>query len=91
VGLRERHETVRRSTEEYVRGNVHTNSIESVWSILKRGLYGVYHHVSFKHLNLYLSEFAFRLNEGSVERHTMDRIHAGRWAGEAVGVCGLIS
>ncbi len=76
IGLRSRHETVAHSLEEYVRGNVHTNSIESVWAVLKRGLHGVYHHVSIKHLNRYLSEFTFRLNEGNVERHTMDRIES---------------
>ncbi len=69
-----KHETVNHSAEEFVRGDVHTNGIESVWAVLKRGLKGVYHHVSPKHLPRYVDEFAFRLNQGSCERHTMDRI-----------------
>jgi hypothetical protein len=53
---------------------VSTNSIESVWAVLKRGLHGVYHHASPKHLDRYVQEFTFRLNDGNVKRHTMDRL-----------------
>ncbi len=67
-------ETVNHSAGEYVRGNVTTNGIESVWAVMKRGLHGVYHHASPKHLNRYVNEFAFRLNEGNVKRHTLDRL-----------------
>ena len=56
---------------EYVRDGVTTNGIESVWAVLKRGLLGVYHHASPKHLHRYVDEFTFRLNEGNVKRHTM--------------------
>jgi transposase-like protein len=59
---------------EYVRGDAHTNGIESVWAVLKRGLHGVYHHASPKHLNRYVQEFTFRLNQGNVSRSTMDRL-----------------
>jgi transposase len=52
----------------------HTNSIESVWAVLKRGFYGTYHSFSRKHLNRYVSEFTFRLNEGNCRAHTLDRI-----------------
>ena len=45
---------------EYVRGDVHTQNIENYWSIFKRGLYGVFHHVSDLRLPMYLSEFDFR-------------------------------
>ena len=55
-----RHETVRHSRGEYVRGQVHTQSIESFWALLKRGLLGTFHHVSRRYLPLYLSEFTFR-------------------------------
>lgn len=48
--------------DEYVRGNVHTNTAENFFSILKRGINGVYHHVSEAHLPRYLSEFDFRYN-----------------------------
>lgn len=54
---------VRHSTGEYVRGDVHTNTIEGYFSILKRGITGTYHHVSQKHLKRYLAEFDFRYNE----------------------------
>jgi len=51
-----------------------TNSIESVWAVLKRGIYGVYHQVSAKHLARYVDEFAFRLNQGNVGRHSLERL-----------------
>lgn len=57
------HETVNHSIGEYVRGNVHTNTIEGYFSILKRGIVGTYHHVSPQHLKRYLAEFDMRYNE----------------------------
>jgi transposase-like protein len=54
------HSTVRHSTGEYVRGDVHTNTIEGAFSIFKRGMKGVYQHCAEKHLHRYLSEFDFR-------------------------------
>jgi len=57
-----RHETVNHSIGEYVRGDAHTNTIEGYFSILKRGITGVYHHVSPQHLKRYLAEFDFRYN-----------------------------
>ena len=68
-----RHHTVNHTKNEYVRGNVHTSSIESVWAVMKRG---VYHQVSKKHLSRYLNEFTFRLNQGACANHTLDRIDA---------------
>tara|TARA_R100000935_G_scaffold13736_5_gene27653 strand:- start:80730 stop:81665 length:936 start_codon:yes stop_codon:yes gene_type:complete len=56
------HDTVVHSAKEYVVGNTHTNTIENFWSVLKRGLYGVYHHVSDKHFERYLDEYANRFN-----------------------------
>ncbi len=64
-GLYYKHDSVKHSQKEYVRGQVHTNSIESVWAILKRTITGVHHHVSNKHLKRYLNEICFRLNEGT--------------------------
>ena len=57
-----RHETVNHSIKEYVRGEVHTNSVEGVWSLLKRSIIGSYHKVSVKHLNAYLDELEWRYN-----------------------------
>jgi transposase len=51
------HESVNHSAHEYVRGNAHTNTIESFWALLKRGINGTYIHVSKKHLQKYLWEF----------------------------------
>jgi transposase-like protein len=58
------HETVNH-LDEYVRGDVHTNTAENFFSILKRGINGVYHHVSEEHLPRYLDEFSFRYNHRS--------------------------
>lgn len=68
------HETVNHSKEEYRRGNVTTNGVESVFALLKRGLHGVYHKASKKHLGRYVDEFTFRLNEGNVRRHSLERL-----------------
>jgi transposase-like protein len=71
------HETVNHSFGEYVRDDGTTiNGVESVWAVLKRGIYGTFHHVSEKHLGRYVSEFAFRLNEGNVARHTLRRLES---------------
>jgi hypothetical protein len=56
------HRTVNHSANEYVRGDAHTNTVEGYFSLLKRGIYGVYHHVSQEHLKRYLCEFDFRYN-----------------------------
>ena len=56
---------VNHSIGEYVRGDIHTNTIESYFAIMKRGIYGVYHHVSQQHLKRYLAEYDYRYNERS--------------------------
>ena len=75
-GLFFNHETVNHGAGEYSRNGVTTNSIESVWAILKRGLHGVYHHASPKHIGRYVDEFAFRLNDGNVKVRTLDRLNS---------------
>jgi transposase-like protein len=57
-----KHEAVQHGTGEYVRGEVHTQNIDSFWSLLKRGVIGTYHSVRKKYLPLYLNEFQFRFN-----------------------------
>jgi hypothetical protein len=56
------HHTVKHSQHQYVNGRVHTNTIEGFWSLLKRGIFGIYHFTSKKHLQLYVDEFVFRYN-----------------------------
>ncbi len=73
-GMFYNHESINHGAGEYVRDGVSTNSIESVWAVMKRGLHGVYHHASEKHLHRYVDEFTFRLNDGDVKRHTLDRL-----------------
>lgn len=65
------HNTINHGLQIYVAGDVHTQNIENFWSVLKRGIYGIYHQVSDKHLERYLNEFASRFNsrkESSSER-----------------------
>ena len=56
------HRRIQHSEKIYVSGDVHTNTIEGFWSLVKRGLAGVYHSVSAKHLQGYLNEYAWRYN-----------------------------
>ncbi len=56
------HETVKHTAGEYVRGDVTTNTVESYFSIFKRGMRGTYQHCKEKHLHRYLAEFDFRHN-----------------------------
>lgn len=69
------HDTVNHGKKQYVKkaggGKVTTNTVESSFALIKRGIYGTFHHVSREHLPRYLSEFDFRWNarkEGDVER-----------------------
>jgi transposase-like protein len=57
-----RHETVDHFSKEWVRGDVHTNTLENVWSLFKRSIIGSYHQISVKHMDRYLDEFEFRFN-----------------------------
>lgn len=75
-GLFFRHDSINHTDGEYVRGDVTTNSIESVFAVMKRGIVGVYHHTSKKHLGRYINEFAFRLNDGNVKHHTLTRLNS---------------
>lgn len=59
------HDYVRHSADEYVRGDVHTNTIEGFFSIFKRGMKGVYQHCGKKHLHRYMAEFDFRYSNRS--------------------------
>jgi transposase len=61
-GKRYRHRRIRHKSGVYVRGDIHTNSVEGLWSLIKRGVGGVYHHVDRKYLQSYMDEFCFRYN-----------------------------
>lgn len=68
------HETVNHEAGEYVRGDVHTNTVEGFFSIMKRGIIGTFHHVSPQHLQRYCTEFDFRYNH----RETKEKVD-GKW------------
>ena len=74
VNLKYKHSSVNHNAKEYLVNGVTTNGIESVWALLKRGIYGIYHSVSEKHLSRYMNEFSFRLNDGNVKNHTYFRL-----------------
>jgi transposase len=61
-GKRFVHRRIKHKTGIYVRGDIHTNSVEGLWSLIKRGISGVYHHVDPAYLQSYLDEFCFRYN-----------------------------
>ena len=66
------HVAVPHGREEYVHGEVHTNGIESLWAMLKRGVYGTYHHISPQHTHRYATEFAGRHNDRPLD--TVDQV-----------------
>lgn len=67
------HKSVNHAQTYVAPGNVHTNGVENVWSLFKRGIMGVFHKVSAKYLPLYLDEFAFRFNNRD-EFNLMDKV-----------------
>jgi hypothetical protein len=78
------HETVKHSADEWVRGDVHTNTIEGYFSIFKRGMRGIYQHCAEKHLHRYLAEFDFRYNNRTALGIT-DQMRAARAIRGAAG------
>ena len=77
LGLKDhgyKHEVVHHSVGEYVKGEAHTNGVESFWALLKRGYHGVYHKMSVKHLQKYIDEFSNRTNVRQLD--TIDQINA---------------
>lgn len=66
------HAMVKHNEGQYVKGRVHTNTIEGFWSLMKRGIIGIYHFTSKKHLQRYVDEFVFRYK-------TRHRTEAGRF------------
>jgi transposase-like protein len=62
LGTAYQHESVMHHRDEWVRGDVHTNSVESAWSLFKRSIVGSFHQISRKHMDAYLDEFEWRFN-----------------------------
>ena len=77
------HNTVNHSAGEYVKGKIHTNTVENVWSVFKRGMKGVYQHCGEAHLHRYLAEFDFRYNNRTAnkvsDRERTEKIMQGIW------------
>lgn len=72
------HNTVNHSAKEYVRGNIHTNTIEGFWSHLKRAYYGQHHHYSKKYADLYIAEACFKYNNRQdINRNNCEQIFDG--------------
>ncbi len=80
------HGRVHHTANVYVSGEAHTNTIEGFWSLVKRGISGVYHNVSAKHLQSYLDEYAWRYNHKDDPRGHFNllasRVARGRAAGK---------
>lgn len=76
------HEKVEHGREEYVRGDVYTNTVESYFSLLKRGVHGTFHHISRQHLDKYLAEFDFRYNHRRMDDGPRTEIAIGRTRGK---------
>ena len=55
-------------TKMFVDGDVHTNTVESFWAIVKRAVYGIYHHISLKYMQSYINEFSFRYNYRDIDK-----------------------
>ena len=70
-----RHETVNHSEEEWVVGDVHTNSIEGVWSLFKRSLMGAFNKMSAKHMDRYIDELEWRYNNRKNHHIFIDTLH----------------
>lgn len=84
------HSRVNHSKGQYVRGYRHTNTIEGEWSLFKRGLYGIYHHASKKHLQRYLDEFCARSNTRHLQEHERVNFFLSRVSGLRLTYAGLI-
>jgi len=65
------HRAVSHASGEFVNGDAHSNTIESFWSLFKRGYHGIYHHMSRKHMQRYVDEFCFRFNRRKLDMQSV--------------------
>lgn len=91
TGMPFTHSSVKHSVREYVRGQAHTNGIESFWALLKRGYQGIYHQWSRKHMKRYVSEFAGRHNIRSLDTIDQMKTIAARMFGKRLRYRDLIA
>ena len=89
-GIPRPHEAVKHSANEYVRGMAHTNGLESHWALFKRGIDGIYHHVSVKHLPAYTTEFEGRHNNRPLDTSEQMGIMARGAAGKQLPYSTLV-
>ncbi len=75
------HKTVKHGQRQYVNGDAHTNTIENFWSHFKRGINGIYLHVSKKHLDKYCKEYSFRFNSRELDDYERFDLWFGRCSG----------
>ena len=90
-GLPFPHATVKHSVKEYVHGMAHTNGIESLWAMLKRGYVGVYHQMSPKHLDRYVTEFEGRHNQRPLDTEIQMTAMAAKTVGKRLKYRDLIA
>lgn len=91
TGIPRRHEAVQHNVGEYVRDMAHTNGIESFWAMLDRGIMGTFHHVSPKHLDRYVTEFAGRHNSRPADTITQMQRIAGGMVGKRLQYAELVA
>ena len=91
AGMARRHETIQHSAGEYVREQAHTNGIESFWASLDRGIMGTFHHVSPKHLDRYVTEFAGRHNQRPADTIAQMQGIAGGMVGKRLRYTDLVA
>ncbi len=90
TGIARQHITVQHSAGEYVREQAHVNGIESFWALLDRGIMGSFHHVSPKHLDRYVTEFAGRHNARPLDTISQMRRIAGGMVGKRLRYTDLV-
>ncbi len=90
TGMARRHESIQHGAGEYVREQAHTNGIESFWALLDRGIMGTFHHVSPKHLDRYVTEFAGRHNHRPADTITQMLRIAGGMVGKRLRYADLV-